>query len=1667
MSARLSCTLALVLAVASRLPAQDCAWIEAEKPAAINVKPNIAGWGNKDFLSGGKWLQISIDAGKVDKEVPAAGILIEYPFTLQKAGKYEVWHRLGYEFVRSPLDWRIDGGAWKTVGPDQLTTDLMEISFFTEVAWIQMGEQQLAAGAHKLEIRLPRTKDAQGKTNRILYGSDAFCIHRGRFYPHSKYRPDESGRDARDEQAGRHVFQLPEPTVPTARSSVALKGLWEVTRHDEQLPGETAQPIKDFPAKAHWKAIPVPGDKNQSRPDLVFAHRLWYRTRVHVPASQAGRSFQLVFPENNLNTTVYVNGTYCGFNKNPFARIAIDVTRAIKPGVNEIKVGIRDAWYGYSTNPKDPMKLRRKFNLPIKFSHEGFQDLAYPIWNHFESGILLTPELVAGGPVYAADVFCKPSVRSKELALEVTLANSSGKAARGRVLCRAVNAATGKVEKELPAAPFTLAAGASKTLAVAAKWADPELWWPDDPNLYRLRAAVEVGGQTVDVSETTFGFREWTTEGKDFKLNGVTWHGWADTHTHPTKEAWLAFYRKTNQRFMRFWGTRWLDLSPEETLAFFDQSGVVVRRSGILDGEGIGYMAVENDPDLKKESPIKMDLMRNWRDQVVAQVKGERNHPSVMIWSIENEWLYINCINLYGGLMDKFEEEVTKTSDAVRSADPTRPTMTDGGGACKANTMPVHGDHYTTGDFSKYPDLAYDPNVTGGGRGRWVWDQKRPRFIGEELFAQGHNPAYSYFGGEEVFIGQASTRRAVGIFVRMLTEGYRWTGIGAVHFWQVQDAAVGQYGSNALRAVFCRQWDWTFDSGQKVTRTFGIFNDTHSDEPISFAWTLTVGGTRVAGREKEYQVAPGGNTKFDVDIEMPKVAGRREGELTLVLTVKGKEVFRDVKPVSVLDTTPEAKKPAGLARLTAKDLCVYDPKGAVGTFLKERGVAFTELKKLQPLPSAARVLVVGQDALTAAESTSSALAAWAAAGRRVIVLEQKNPLKYQAIPAALDAAVNEGRTAFAEDLDHPALRGLTQKDFFTWGPGEVVYRDAYAKPTRGAKSLVQCHPLLQHTALVEVPVGKGLMLLSQLVVAEKVPANAVARKLLTNLLDYAAEYRLEFRPVAAVVAGNPQLARALDAIGLRYTKADDPLKALAAPDVKIIVITASPANLKLLADNADKVRAFTRSGGWLVFNGLTPDGLRAYNKLVGFDHMIRPFRRERVTFPPVKSPLTSGLTTGDIVMYTAEQIFPWQPGNFVVSDEFSYVVDYDDVAPFAKFPNDFLFNMVNGFVSADAWKYIVNVPAPDKLPLDWLLKLPKEQEIIELEWIGNTFYYPVTKVELIFDGKDKVGFATKPNNDVQTFPITPGRKGKDITIRLADWQKVPGKAQVTGVDNIRLKAKRPPEFYRTVKPLLNVGGMMAYPQGPGGIVLCNLLFKEREEVPVNAVKKQTVLAALLRNLKAPFAGKTIIAGANLKYEPVDISKQANQYRTERGWFGDKRFTFKDLPVGKHRLAGVLYDVYDFPTSPVPTVVMLGGRGVPNNPARAVRGIPVNRKADALFFLHTARLDARRNPQEIKERKQFELCRYVVHYADGEKIVVPIYAEIDIDHYVQKAPAALPGAQVAWTKPYPGTDLSAVAYSKQWNNPRPQVAIKSIDVVYGSQPRGVPALLAITAARAGR
>jgi glycosyl hydrolase family 2 len=1651
--------------------AGEYVWLEGEEGQAT-VGVSVSGWGRTHFLSEQQWLHLSIDAGKVAEQLPDEGATISYRFRLPKEGEYEIWNRIGFEFVRSAFEWRIDDGAWEEISPDELTTDLMDLAQWCEVAWLKMGARKLGAGEHTLEIRLSRRKDESGKLLRVLYASDAICIHEGPFRPNSKYKPNETGADDTDREAAQVVFQLPE-TPLGKRASVSLKGLWEVTRHDEQTPGEVAEPIRELPDRPVWRAIPVPSDKNKVREDLIFAHRLWYRTRVQVPASMEGRSFYVDFPCNNMNTTVYVNGVPCGFEKNMMCRFQIDVTKGIRPGeVNEIWVGIRDAWYGRSADPQRPMKLRRTFNIPIDKFHEGFMSMDYPVWNCAQSGILATPTFVAAGRAYASDVFVRPSVAHKRLDADVTLTNNTQRAVDGEIRWEAVNDATGEVEHTFAPKGFRLDAGAEEVVELSGDWADPKLWWPDSPNLYRLRTIVTADGAAIDTRETLFGFREWRIDGIKFTLNGVVWHLWADlVGTGATPEQWLEAYRRTDQRMMRLTTAgqgnttcRWLGLEPEEALEFMDRNGVVVRRNTTLDGEVIGYAFSENDEaTIKKQggSKLKLALMKNWRDQCVAQVKGERNHPSIQIWTIENEFAYINLINLLGNspMMDEYEEEIQKTSDAVMAADPTRSVMIDGGGALKNNTLPVTGDHYVASLDGRYPDLAYEPHVTGGGRGRWEWDMKRPRFIGEDFFATGINPAdYAQWGGEVAFQGKAATRDSVAICYRMLQEGYRWGGyMAAWHFWLGGDGGNAQWGANPPRAALVRQYDWSFLSGSKVSRTFGVFNDTQYSTPITFTRTLTVGGEQVFARTTEHRVAPGTSEKFDEQLPMPVVARRAEGVLLLVLTVDGKEVFRDSKSVSVLPS------PA-LGGVAPEQVGVYDPSGKTKAFLSGAGVSFVELNSLENLPAGAKVLIVGPDALDERSSTSTTLAAYASTGRTVIVLDQRHPLKYQALPAEIETTTDSGRTAFIEDSSHPAFKGLMDKDFFTWAGDHVVYRNAYMKPSRGGKSLLQVGSRLSRSALVEVPVGKGLVYLCQLAIGEKIAVSPAAQGLLLNLVEYGTVYKQEFAQVVAVVR-DEQLAKALDAIGLRYETSKDPVAALTHGAAKVAVISATTENVKLLATHMDRVRAFWQRGGTIVFHGLTPEGLDDYNTIVGVDHLIRPFRRERVTFPAVRNPLTAGLTTGDIVMLSGERIFGWTRDEYVSSDVFTHVVDYDEIAPFCTSSFFAYDNITNGFLGSDAWKLIIDFPHPaDGTPFEIPLELPREETIVELTHKASMNYNATTRIALAFDDGSRVEFPMEPNGDPQTFQIDPPRKAERVTLQLLEWLSDPAKASNVGIDNIWLKVHRSEEFRKTVRPMLNVGGMMQYVKGSGGVILCNLKLQEEEPVPINKLKKRTILATVLRNLKAPFAGgRTVIAGADLAYAPLDIHEKATTYKDERGWFGDRNRTFAGLPEGRHVFAGVPYEIYEMPTSPVPQVLMLGGNRVPRDLPEEIRGIPVGVKADALFFLHTARLDRRMNDRDRREKKRFVMFQYVVHYADGQSVEVPIVSEIDIHHYRQQEPKALPGAQLAWTRPYGDEKESASAWAKQWNNPRPDVVIESVDMVYVDRARGVPVLLAITAA----
>ncbi len=1482
---------------------------------------------------------------------------------------------------------------------------------------------------------------------------------------------------------------MPEPATDGQRTELDLKGLWQYAAWDEagDITEETrtkgAEQLPDLKA-FHWRAISIPFDRNNSLPEFAFNHRYMLRTRVDVPAGFKGKSFFLDLREINFIATLFVNGRKAGDFDTVLGFWKPDISAFIEPGkTNEIVLVMKDTFYALRPT-KEGETVRDNYYLPMSIvaDNQGTTNrLDYPVRGAAETGILEGASLVATAPVHVADVGVRTSVAKQEIATDVTVQNSGTAPANVEVVSRVEPWPEGATVFTLPAASKSIAPGASERLDAAGKWTDASLWWPDDPKLYSLVTEVKVNGRVVDTRSTRFGFREWEIRGNQFFLNGVRQQLRSDL-THYDKpgkdiagvikdwrDAGLTMFRL---RFQYDWGGR----RYSQTLDAMDEAGMPVRlHVGSFDGQMASYSFGSKDATNTR-------LFENWHKQVLNRAKEWRNHPSIFIWELDNEIIFINARNT--GTLDQAEPPLEEAARLLKELDPTRSSISGGGNALRNQSLPSYGIHYFEVDDREYPDEAYTVEKSlavqnSGGIHPWPVDfNAKPIFMSETAFLPGRNPAgFAAVGGETAFLGKAESKQAAGKIARWLSEGYRWKGISGFHFWfDGNFTGNAHYISFQPVAVFCRQWNWTFASGAQVTRDLKAFNDTRFPDPIDVEWQFVVDGKKVAGEKKSLAIPPGGTQEFTATFQVPAVKDRTAAEFILTASRGGKEVFRESKKSWVIN--PDAAPKPNISG----DLLVWDPQGAVEARLKSRRIAFKPVRSLAEIPAKFGLLILGKNAVTAADATNPRWLELAGNGGKILALDQEEPLRYQALPADLEVSKHNGRIAFPQEAGHPVFDGLAEEDFFTWSGNGLVYRNAYRKATAGARSLAHCDDELNFSVLSACPVNEGMILLSQFDIGDRLGKDPAATRLFDNMLGWLSSYKLARKKTAVVADTATPAGKALAGMGMSFTPSPDPMKAIAS-GAEIVVVQATPANMRALADNAPAVKAFAEKGAWIMIMGVAPETLADFNKIAGTDHLLRPFRQEKVVFAPSRDPLTAGLGLQDVVMSSGQRIQIFNQDEWPVDDAFQYVVDLDDIAPFAKFPdpgywghpdikgpgNDcWPLNMVNGYLSDTHWRMIFSIHLSEGDPTKWDVEFPREEEVIGFSLAPNATYHEITKFRLVFDGNEATAqefdFSGTGRQDFEVRPV----KAKKMTVDLLKWNPK-GASDVIGVDNLWIRVKRPEGFADKVKPMLNIGGLVRYPIGKGGIILNQYNFIENEKNPANAAKKQTLTATLLKNLGASFTGgRAVIAGSGLRYQPVPLDGFCNLYMKSDQGFPVKDDDLSAMPVGKQKFAGVDYAIRDFATSPLESAVMLqDARYKLQNEKTEVKNISVGRKADALFFLQTLLPGDEWRPRDEKAEAPL-VFQYTVNYDDGTSAVIPVHLGVAIAPWRQAAASPLRKASVAWQADAKDGKKIAV-YQMQWNNPRPDKAIRSVDITYGPQKSkwGAPILLGLTTADANK
>ena len=1680
----------LLAAMAAAFGARaEWVWMEADAPTRASFKFSSVGWGNQKVLSQEKWLFLSADADKVKDAIGEAGTL-DYAFETKSAGTFEVWNRIGYEHIRTTIEWRVDDGAWRANTKDDLTTDLMALQDWCEVAWARLGEVELQGGAHTLSIRIPAPfKDQERKQpDRVIYGSDALVVAtKGEFVPNGPYRPDEEFQTAEDREALSRVFALPAP-AGDARAELSLAGRWGYARWNEELDvpitdDVRTKPIEKLPdlTKLWWSSVAVPGARNDSRPDQNFAHRYLCRTKFSVPEAWRGGSLYLDIERINLISSVFVNGRHVASSDAAGVAFRCDITRFVKPGEdNELIVAIKDQYYALKPDGVDDGKggrksgdLRTMFNLPNGFL-SGVQGvswkLEYPTATCNWSGIFNEAKLVAtAGRAYADDVYCIPSVDEKKLTVAVELKGAEG--ARAHV--------SAKVQDGPAFAAQDVTLGAEgATIELVADWARPRLWSPEDPHLYELELTVEADGRR-DVTRTPFGFRQWKVVGNKLCLNNVPWQMRAtcDFLGCGAGEAEKAFdfWRRHGQsQFRVMFQSDWGGVSREHLFDLMDRNGMSVRAEpGHFDGEGAAYGLLD-----ETGRTFKPRLLENWLKQVAVGMKRYRNHPCVYAWVLENEIVFINTRNF--GWLDKIEPGIKECAKLVARLDRQgRPMMPEGGRALMDQSLPVNGCHYEMVDLRRYPDAAYSTDCWAKTTSwqPWPMAMDKPIFLNEEFFSPG-NPVsyYAEVGGESCFLGRSACNPATSLIARMMSEGFRWQELSGWHFWMgLGNADERFFTAWQPTCALVREWNAVLPAGEKVRRTVMVRNDnTFDGSPITLRWSFG----RQRGEEL-VEVAPGCGKIVTIELDAPKVSGRDVVPFSLACLRGGKTVFEDEKRYTVMSAAPDRD---GVPR--KKRVVLWgSAESSVARRLAALGAKPTCVTSFEELAAAGAydLLLVQNGILTPQDSTDPRWAELPAAGRRVVVLEQDHPLHYQATQADIEPTDHCGSIAFPQNSRHPVFAGLETDDFRFWDATHLVYHDAFEKPTRGADSLVQCGPELRDCAMAQSTPGDGLLLATQLLVGGKLETCPVAARLFDNLVKFALSYQPLRREVAVMLADGPK-ARAIAEGGLNFKRAASAEEALAAAPGGVVIFDGTAANLESFRALGAKLEEFFAAGGWLMPWNVGGDDLAAFNALAGTDFILRDFRREKVEIPVPRDPLLSGLSQRDVTIFSGERIFGWVSDCFIADDVFSAVVDLDDVAPFARgfgIPGANgkreSQSVVNGFLSGEAWRYIVYQEMkddPNGLPsFSW--ELAREQDVKRFSVVANGHYKGFSEVELEFETADGAKTTKGPfafpkfaneGSPRMDFDIEPAQRAKRVTLKVRAFGNGNNQQRaVTGIDNIWIEVARSKEWRERVVPLLNVGGLVLLPRGRGGMILNQVLLKENEEVPENGPKKRNIVMTILRNLGGVFAAaKELRPGDRLAYRPLSFEGVANLYLDSARGFPSKENDLALVPCGEQKFAGVLYGVRDFRTSPLEAAATLAG--TPGAKAPNELKIAAGAKADALFFLQAFHpMEAWRDARG----KEPVLFVYDIVYEDGTKASFEQRYGVQVGPWItDRPPAGISGATLAWTVPAKEQGKHVQLFSAQWNNPSPEKEIREIVLRYGQHGSrfGTPVLLGVTAAK---
>jgi beta-galactosidase len=400
----------------------------------------------------------------------------------------------------------------------------------------------------------------------------------------------------------------------------------------------------------------------------------WYRKHFTLPAGDAGRRLYLDIDGAMSHAQVWVNGHYVGGWPYGYASWRVDLTPYAKPGGENV-VAIR---------LDNPQKSSRWYPGGGIYRNVWLVKTA-PVHVAQYGTFVTTPQVSKAAATVSVQTTVESTGRAAQVqvATEIYTLDAAGKRGAAPVARQEATKAT-KVETDRQAQ-------LTQTLSVP----QPKLWSIASPQRYVAVTTVTENGQVTDVVETPFGIRTATFDpARGFLLNGerVPLQGVCMHHDLGALGSAVNVRALERQlELLREMGTNAIRTSHNppapELLDLADRMGFVV-----LDEAFDMWHEAKNPNDYHTS-------FDEWHEKDLrAQIRRDRNHPSVIAWSTGNE------------IPEQGKPEGWKLAahlaEIARGEDRTRPVTsaynhTDSGYNGFQNVVDLFGYNYKPGEYGK------------------------------------------------------------------------------------------------------------------------------------------------------------------------------------------------------------------------------------------------------------------------------------------------------------------------------------------------------------------------------------------------------------------------------------------------------------------------------------------------------------------------------------------------------------------------------------------------------------------------------------------------------------------------------------------------------------------------------------------------------------------------------------------------------------------------------------------------------------------------------------------------------------------------------------------------------------------------------------------------------